>query len=103
MVVAHTSDYRSGSGEMVEDQQVEDLMLVVLTETVKEEEPHVEVELIEREVWSYGGAVVVDQKTEGGGGGANGRSGACGGGYESCGDERSGRRSLTHGESCGGG
>uniref|UniRef100_A0A0D3BSR6 Protein FAR1-RELATED SEQUENCE n=1 Tax=Brassica oleracea var. oleracea TaxID=109376 RepID=A0A0D3BSR6_BRAOL len=38
---------RSGSGEMVEDQQVEDLMLVVLTETVKEEEPHVEVELIE--------------------------------------------------------
>lgn len=41
------SDYRSGSGEMVEDQQVEDLMLVVLTETVKEEEPHVEVELIE--------------------------------------------------------
>ncbi|CAF2004808.1 unnamed protein product [Brassica oleracea] len=48
-------------------------MLVVLTETVKEEEPHVEVELIELidfvwrhgEVWSYGGAVVVDQKTEG--------------------------------------
>lgn len=32
---------------MVEDQQVEDLMVVVLTETVKEEEPHVEVELIE--------------------------------------------------------
>ncbi|CAN7042967.1 unnamed protein product [Brassica rapa subsp. trilocularis] len=57
---------------MVEDQQVEDLMVVVLTETVKEEEPHVEVELIE--VWSYGGdergragggAVVVDQKAEG--------------------------------------
>ncbi|CAN6933068.1 unnamed protein product [Brassica oleracea] len=48
-------------------------MLVVLTETVKDEEPHVEVELIELidfvwrhgEVWSYGGAVVVDQKAEG--------------------------------------
>ncbi|KAG2253219.1 hypothetical protein Bca52824_083355 [Brassica carinata] len=82
VVAAHTSDYRSGFGEMVEDQQVEGGSYVGGAyrngegrgaacgggaHRVMKERFLKLIDFVWRhgEVWSYGGAVVVDQKAEG--------------------------------------